>query len=41
MVNYGLIYSFEKSDMVDCIGKLNEEKINEVKEKLRYLLELD
>jgi mRNA interferase MazF len=35
------IYSFEKSDMTSCIGALDEEKINEVKEKLRYLLELE
>jgi mRNA interferase MazF len=34
------IYSFEKSDMLECIGNLDEERINEVKEKLRYLLEL-
>jgi mRNA-degrading endonuclease toxin of MazEF toxin-antitoxin module len=34
------IYSFEKSDMVKCIGALGEESIHKVKEKLKYLLEL-
>jgi mRNA interferase MazF len=28
------IYSFERSDMVKCIGELEGEKIEEVKEKL-------
>jgi mRNA interferase MazF len=34
------IYSFEKTDMIKRIGVLDEETINEVKEKLKYLLEL-
>jgi mRNA interferase MazF len=34
------IYSFEKPGMLECVGDLDEERINEVKERLRYLLEL-